>query len=96
MLAAGALHSFISWDVFGAVYAVLTVVAFRNVYPADLPGLLRREGAQRSRWKRYLVGGGDGPGLAVTLAAVALGGAVLLPRLEVFASRETRRCLPSR
>lgn len=78
--------SFISWDVFGIVYAMLTLRAFGRVDPADLPALLRREGHQRSRLKRSLLGGGDGPGFAVTLAAVALGGAALLPRLEVFAS----------
>lgn len=78
--------SFISWDVFGVVYAALTILAFRNVDPTHLPGLLRREGAERSRWKRYLLGGGDGPGFAVSLAVVALSGAALLPRLDAFAS----------
>lgn len=33
---------------------------FRGVDPNDLPGLLRREDAARTRWKRYLLGGGDG------------------------------------
>jgi len=33
-----------------------------------------------------LLGGGEGPGLAVTLAVVALAGAALLPRLDAFAS----------
>lgn len=77
---------FIVWIVFGVVYAALTLSAFRGVDPIDLPGLLHREEAQRTRWKRYLLGGGDGPGFAVTLAAVALGGAALLPRLEAFTS----------
>jgi uncharacterized membrane protein len=75
---------FLVWDLFGLSYAALTVAAFRRADPDELPGLLAREGAQRSRWKRYLLGGGDGPGMAVTLAAVALGGAALLPRLETF------------
>lgn len=78
--------TFLFWDAFGIIYAVLTLVAFRSVEPAALPGLLRREGALRTRWKRYLLGGGDGPGFAVSLAVVALGGAALLPRLEVFTS----------
>jgi len=79
-------RSFLYWDLFGLSYAVLVVIAFGRVDPADLPALLHREGAHRSRWKRYLLGGGDGPGFAVTLAVVALGGAALLPRLEAFAS----------
>ena len=74
---------------------MLTLVAFRGVHPNDLPGLLRREGAQRTRWKRYLLGGGDGPGFAVTLAVVALGGAALLPRLEVFTSPGNETLLAS-
>jgi len=80
------IGTYLLWDLFGIFYAALTVSAFRNVDPSELPGLLHREGAHRSRWKRYLLGGGDGPGLAVTLAVVALGGAALLPRLEAFAS----------
>lgn len=87
--------TFIFWDLFGVTYAVLTLVAFRGVHPNDLPGLLRREGAQRTRWKRYLLGGGDGPGFAVTLAVVALGGAALLPRLEVFTSPGNETLLAS-
>lgn len=79
-------RSFLSWDLFGLIYAALTVFAFRKVNSSDLPGLLQREGAQRSRWRRYLLGGGDGPGFAVTLAVVALGGAALLPRLDAFTS----------
>lgn len=78
--------SFIAWDVFGVIYAVMTLSAFRSVNPNDLPVLLRREGAQRTRWKRYLLGGGDGPGTAVTLSVVALGGAALLPRLDALTS----------
>lgn len=79
--------TFIYWDVFGVVYAVLTLVAFRTAQPAALPALLRREASQRSRLKRYLLGGGDGPGFAVSLAVVALAGAALLPRLEVLTGR---------
>lgn len=77
---------FVYWVIFGIAYAALTLSAFRRADPADLPGLLRRQGAQRTCWKRNLLGGGDGPGFAVTLAAVALGGAALLPRLGSFAS----------
>ncbi len=80
------ISSYLLWDLFGIFYAALTVSAFRKVDPNDLPSLLHREGAHRSRWKRYLLGGGDGPALAVNLAVVALAGAALLPRLDAFAS----------
>ncbi len=80
----GLTSSFLAWDVFGILYAAMTVRAFRRVPAADLPALLKREGSQRTRWKRYLLGGGDGPGTAVTMAALALGGAALLPRLDAL------------
>lgn len=90
----GSLTStFIYWDVFGVLYGALTLAAFRKVSPMDLPRLLQRDDSQKSRWKRYLQGGGDGPGFAVTLAVVALGGAALLPRLEAFTSPKNETLL---
>lgn len=74
--------AFLAWDGYGLTYSVLTVLAFAGTRPEDLATLTRRRRA--SGLVQRFLNTGDGPGTAVTLAVVALGGAALLPRLELF------------
>lgn len=76
--------AFLAWDVYALVQILLTVRAFSGVAPERLPALVER--TRPSSRVHKLLTFGEGPGTAVTLAAVALSGAALLPRLDLTTS----------
>lgn len=85
------VNGFVTWDAFAVVYTVLTVVAFRGAGPDELAVLTRRK--RQSGTVRRMLSAGDGPSTAVTLAFVALAGAALLPRLELFTGESNETAL---
>lgn len=74
------------WDVFCLAYAAFTLSVFRGTDGARMRTLV--ENHRVSTWARLLAGGTDGPGFSVQFAAVAVAGAALLPRVDLFAPSE--------
>jgi uncharacterized membrane protein len=88
VLAALTLLTLSTWCL---VYVVVTLVAFVRVDATRLAVLVRP--APTTRLRRFVRGGGDGPGVAVSFASVALAAAVLLPALDVVADVGLRTLL---
>jgi len=81
---------FLGWDIFGIVYASLTLRVFGGASQQALRDLLTD--LAHPGWYRHFAGGADGPGFSVPIAAVALAAAALLPQLDSIA-RSTRETL---
>lgn len=73
----------LSWVFWSMAYALLTWIAFGRSSADQLPSLVSTRRVRT--WHRVVAGGADGPGLAVQFAALALGAAALLPRIEALA-----------
>jgi uncharacterized membrane protein len=74
------ITTYVSWDVFAISQIVLVLLAYARATPQQLPDLLRHTGTRRRA--ANLWSAGEGPGTAVTLAVIALVGAVVLPRIS--------------
>ncbi len=83
--------AFLAWDLFGLVYAWLTLRVFRGTSNDQLRDLVQT--ARLSTWSKIISGGTDGPGFSVQFAVIALAAAALLPRLESFAPDEQESVL---
>jgi uncharacterized membrane protein len=72
----------ISWVSWSLAYGYLTFYVYAKTNVDELPSLVSTRGTRI--WQRILAGGSDGPGFSVQLAALALVGAALLPRVNTL------------